>query len=120
MFQDIETQIINSIKHEQGEPLDRDSHTISFAEDSLLGRIAVNGSGRVRVNTHHHQAVKTLGKDLKATAWANDGVIEGIEDSRTDRFVVGVQWHPELAWKNGASARLFKVFVEKCALRMVV
>jgi gamma-glutamyl-gamma-aminobutyrate hydrolase PuuD len=33
-------------------------------------------------------------------AWADDGVIEGIEDTRSDRFVLGLQWHPELTWNT--------------------
>jgi hypothetical protein len=38
--------------------------------------------------------VRTLGKGLVATAWAQDGTIEAVE-SPGDRVVVGVQWHAE-------------------------
>ena len=38
--------------------------------------------------------------DLVATAWAADGLVEALEDPRADRFVVAVQWHPELGWKR--------------------
>jgi gamma-glutamyl-gamma-aminobutyrate hydrolase PuuD len=31
------------------------------------------------------------------TSLAKDGVIESIEDTREDRFILGVQWHPELS-----------------------
>ena len=44
-------------------------------------------------NSMHHQSVKELGKGLRASAYANDGVIEAIEDQ--DGLMVGVQWHPE-------------------------
>ena len=115
LYQDIGSQVADAIKHEQGEPLDRDSHSVSFTEGSLLGEIALNGSpGSIRVNTHHHQAIRRLGANLKISATANDGIIEGIEDVRPERFVIGVQWHPELSWRNGASSRIFGAFVERC------
>jgi putative glutamine amidotransferase len=47
-----------------------------------------------------------------ATAWAPDGIVEAVEDPRGDRFVVGVQWHPELAWeRDELSLALFKRFI---------
>ena len=66
------------------------------------------------VNSHHHQAVETLGRELVATAWASDGLIEAAEDPRSDRFVMGVQWHPELGWERDAlSVALFARFVDE-------
>ena len=51
-----------------------------------------------------------------ATAWAPDGMVEAIEDPRSDRFVLGVQWHPELGWQRDGFARaLFERFVEEAA-----
>ncbi len=41
----------------------------------------------------HHQSVKELGKGLRASAYANDRIIEAIEDQ--EGLIVGVQWHPE-------------------------
>jgi putative glutamine amidotransferase len=113
VFQDIESQISGAIKHEQGIPLDRNSHGLEIAEDSLLASL-VNGAPK-RVNSHHHQSVKEIGKNLKATAWAKDGVIECIEDTRKDRFVLGVQWHPELSWKSDDFSRgIFETFIRNC------
>lgn len=47
-----------------------------------------------RVNSLHHQAVKTLGQDIKVVAQETNGVIEAIEHMSLP-FVIGVQWHPE-------------------------
>lgn len=55
---------------------------------------AVYGRERFEVPTSHHQSVKSLGRSLKVSALADDGVVEAIE--MVDRtFVIGVQWHPE-------------------------
>jgi putative glutamine amidotransferase len=55
----------------------------SHAADALAGAL--------EVNSIHHQAVRTTGAILRASAWAADGVIEAVE---TDT-VLGIQWHPE-------------------------
>jgi putative glutamine amidotransferase len=53
---------------------------------------------------------------LAATAWAADGLVEAIEDPRSDRFVMGVQWHPELGWERDSLSRaLFNRFVTEAA-----
>ncbi len=115
LYQDIESEIKNCVKHEQGRPLARNSHTIEFREHGNLSRLITNGESEIKVNSHHHQAVKMVGNNLKPTAWANDGVIECIEDTRNDRFVLGVQWHPELSWKTDeVSRRIFENFIGTC------
>ena len=118
LYQDIESQMSNSIKHEQGKPLDRNSHAIKIGQGSILARLITNNNANdvIRVNSTHHQAIKVVGKNLKATAWANDGVVECIEDIRENRFNLGVQWHPELSWKTDElSKQIFNVFVERCS-----
>lgn len=110
LIQDIRSQISNPIKHEQGTPRDRKSHQVSLLEGSLVERLAE--STEAAVNSHHHQAVEGIGRELVPTAWTSDGVVEAIEDPRTDRWVIGVQWHPEIGWKGDElSMRLFKAFV---------
>lgn len=121
LIQDIESQVDNCLKHEQGKPPKRNSHSITVKENSLLARlITKNRKGRegndVRVNSSHHQAVKNIGKNLIATAWAKDGVVECIEDVTEDRFVFAVQWHPELSWQfDDLSKNIFQTFVDECA-----
>ncbi|MEV7729279.1 gamma-glutamyl-gamma-aminobutyrate hydrolase family protein [Streptomyces sp. NPDC087917] len=48
-----------------------------------------------KVPTYHHQAVERLGAGLVVSAYASDGTVEAIELPDRDRWVVGVQWHPE-------------------------
>ena len=72
---------------------------------------------RVRVNSTHHQAVQKLAKSLVLNARALDGIIEGIE-SESHRFVVGVQWHPELLYPRfDSQARILKAFVRAAKSR---
>jgi len=114
LIQDIGSQWPNPIKHEQGVPRDRHSHSVRLLQESLLYQLA--GSERAPVNSHHHQALDTLGRELVAAAWAPDGLVEAIEDPRSDRFVLGVQWHPELGWERDEFARaLFDRFVQEAA-----
>ena len=110
LIQDIGSQITKAIKHEQGAPRDRASHTIKLGDESMLSLLAA--STAALVNSHHHQALDKVGRDLVETAWAADGLIEAVEDPRPDRFVLGVQWHPELGWKGDTlSQALFARFV---------
>jgi putative glutamine amidotransferase len=82
-------------------------HDVTFAEAS-----AVSGmfGKRAEVATYHHQGVAGLGRGLTATGWAEDGVVEAVELAGR-RWVVGVQWHPEVF----AGAALFEEFVAACA-----
>jgi gamma-glutamyl-gamma-aminobutyrate hydrolase PuuD len=59
------------------------------------------------VPTHHHQAVDEIGDGLVPVAWADDGIVEAIENESRDHFVIGVQWHPE----EGTDPRLFQALV---------
>lgn len=58
------------------------------------------------VPTHHHQGVDRLAPGLEAAAWAEDRTVEAIEDPSA-RFLLGVQWHPEV----GEDPSLFDALV---------
>lgn len=77
-------------------------HDVETAAGSEL---ATSLGARARVNSHHHQAIAALGVSLTATAWADDGTIEGVE-LESDSFVIGVQWHPEELHDDPLFARL--------------
>ncbi|MDD6316894.1 MAG: gamma-glutamyl-gamma-aminobutyrate hydrolase family protein [Clostridia bacterium] len=66
-----------------------------------------------KVNSCHHEAVRTLGDGLIAAAAAPDGIIEAIEHRTLPCF--GVQWHPERAAGSlPCDGRLFTHFVHLC------
>lgn len=67
--------------------------------------------GAFRVNTGHHQALRTLAPGLRGFAHAADGVIEGVYHEG-HRFFVGVQWHPERMMEEPLSAGVFGAFIK--------
>jgi gamma-glutamyl-gamma-aminobutyrate hydrolase PuuD len=72
-------------------------HPVEVQEGSRLESAVGSGS---RVTSHHHQAVGRVGKGLVETAWAGDGTVEAVEDP-SQRFLLGVQWHPEAGEDHG-------------------
>lgn len=88
-------------------------HEVRVQDGSRLA--TAMGTTLARVSSHHHQAVEKLGDGLEPVAWADDGVVEGIElDS--DAWTVGAQWHPEdTAADDRVQQRLFDAFVEQVA-----
>lgn len=114
LIQDITSTVPGALKHEQGAPRERPSHGISIQMGSRLASMA--GAENLFVNSHHHQALEVLGRDLRAAAWSSDGLIEAVEETREGFWGMGVQWHPELGWeKDNLSRAIFKAFVEASA-----
>jgi putative glutamine amidotransferase len=69
------------------------------------------GRGPLPTNSFHHQGIKRLGSGLKIAATTPDQLVEAVE-SPEHRFVLGVQWHPELMAESCPAARaLFEGFV---------
>ncbi len=90
------------------------AHTIEVTPSSELGRAA--GEDKIRVNSLHHQAVKTLAPGLHQTARGEDGTVEGIETD--DGLIVAVQCHPEeLTGELPWARRLFERFVVRAGAR---
>jgi putative glutamine amidotransferase len=78
--------------------------TVSIVKGSRLDRIL--NCNPCRVNALHHQSVDRLGRGLAVVAKDESGIVQAIE-GEGGRFLVGVQWHPELlVWKR-PQQRLF-------------
>lgn len=80
-------------------------HDVEVAGESRLGGLL---GGRAPVKSHHHQGYGRIGEGLREVAWAEDGIVEGLEDPEK-RFVLGVLWHPE----EGEDFALFKGLVDE-------
>lgn len=71
------------------------------------------GTAACRVNALHYQAIAQIGKGLRVSAReVNPPIIQAIECP--ERFVIGVQWHPEYLFREQRQRRLFRALV-KCA-----
>ena len=84
---------------------DNSEHDVRLQDGSLAARAA--GEEIHSTKSHHHQGVATIGMGLEVTGWsALDELPEAIE-APANRFVLGVQWHPEA----DADSRLIGSFV---------
>lgn len=81
----------STVNHCLSEPYSQVAHLASLVSGSVLERLF---GVSTPVNSMHHQGIGEVAEPLCATAFALDGVIEGIE-APEKRFFVGVQWHPE-------------------------
>ncbi len=100
LFQDIAMGKERSIDHREG------SHIISVAGNPYVEQ------GLHRVNSSHHQAVHVGGTAVRPFAYADDGIIEAFYIEQ-QRFMVGVQWHPERG-SDAFSRSLFASFIRAC------
>jgi len=99
LYQDIATDVPTAATH-VNENYDQHRHGIHFPDGSTLANM-FPGRRDAIVNSIHHQAVKTLGRDLNIEAVsASDGIIEAVRYRRAP-FVMGVQWHPEFHRAGG-------------------
>jgi putative glutamine amidotransferase len=89
--------------HQPG-PAKYGTNRVRLAATSRLASVL---DDEVQVRCHHHQGISRLGAGLRAVGWASDGTIEAIE-LPGERFVVGVQWHPEV---HDTDNRLFAALV---------
>jgi putative glutamine amidotransferase len=100
LLQDIATQCPGFLTHREFERYDQLQHDIAFEQDSWMMRM-YPGSARGRVNTVHHQAIKSLAPGLQAEARSvPDGLIEAVRyqpapGEKPAPWVYAVQWHPE-------------------------
>lgn len=111
LWQDIPSQVGNAVRHAGRYP-DLPVHPVDVAEGTRLRELL---GARIEVNSSHHQAPKRLGPGLRPAATAPDGVLEAFEGTG-DRFLVGVQWHPELN-DDDTARRLFGALVDAARRR---
>jgi putative glutamine amidotransferase len=87
-------------------------HKDYVTKDSKLYDIL--GSEEIMVNSLHHNTITEVGNDFDITIKSEDGLIEGIEYNKDDKFIIGVQFHPEILPQFN---NLFKIFIEECQKR---
>ncbi|MDP8949103.1 MAG: gamma-glutamyl-gamma-aminobutyrate hydrolase family protein [Actinomycetota bacterium] len=122
LYQDLPSQMDHMVLlgHRQETPKWQPTHEVEVDGGSKIAEIL--GTGELKVNSYHHQAIKHLASGLVAVAHASDGVVEAVEsDDLSKRWMIGVQWHAEAMRDAGPEHRkLFEAHVcaaERHALR---
>lgn len=105
LYQDLSLKETESFKHSQGHGPSIPTHTVSIEAGSRLHEIL--GKEEIRVNSFHHQAVKSVSEKVAISGRALDEVIEAIE-VKNYPFAVGVQFHPEMLQEKEEDMR--KIF----------
>lgn len=110
LYTHILDQLPNALQHDwHDQPRDTLAHPVRMEEGTRLAEAL--GAPVVQVNTLHHQGIKDLAPGLIPTAYAPDGLIEGIE-LPGHPFALAVQWHPEWLTEHEEMRKLFRAFVE--------
>jgi len=102
LYQDLASERPGAVEH--AGPGSR--HPLRVKPGSLISRAV--GAGAKPVISRHHQAIRDLAPGLRATAWASDDVIEGVERANGGPWTLAVQWHPE----DDVEIALFEAFAE--------
>ena len=118
--------VAHTIEAELGSKLDKilragEGHGFSRAAQTTTARAsATEGEALVvPVNSSHHQAADVIGDGLRVAARSpQDGVIEAIEGTSADHFVLAVQWHPERSVDEDEPSRaIFRALVDAARVR---
>lgn len=92
LYQDLETQRVGGVIHEQDAPISERWHGARPEPGSRLAEIV--GANEMMINSFHHQGIDRLGEGLRAVVHSEDGLVEAAEAADYP-WVIGVQWHPE-------------------------
>ncbi|QQR56834.1 MAG: gamma-glutamyl-gamma-aminobutyrate hydrolase family protein [Candidatus Melainabacteria bacterium] len=87
-------------------------HNVKIDKESRLGKIYQ--VEQLQVPTSHHQCVNKVANKFTVVARADDGMTEAIEADGEDKFLFGVQWHPERDYES--NHKLWETFVKECSL----
>jgi len=92
------------------------AHDIDVDPGSKLGEIIAEASGKlaIAVNSSHHQSADVIGDGLRISARSpRDGIVEALEGTSPDHFVLAVQWHPERTVNDDEPSRaIFRALVQ--------
>ena len=112
LYQDIPSQYTTEVTHSMAPPDHRTCHDCIVEPGSPLATLT--GKEAFGVNSHHHQAVKDVAPGFAVMGRCEDGIIEAIWNPN-EKFLWGVQWHPEKIWDiETSSAQIFQAFIDAC------
>ncbi len=88
-------------------------HSANIINDGILKKMFK--TNKIRINSGHHQSINSnfVSSNLKITAMTDDGIVEAIEGV-DDRFILGLQWHPERSDDEQQRKMIFDRFIDEC------
>ncbi len=110
-------ELRSKVNHEAGRKV-AVAHSVEIEEDSkiagIVGRSQPKISRLLPVNSSHHQSADEIGGGLRIVARCpDDGIIEALEGTSADHWVLAVQWHPERSVdENAASRGIFEALIK--------
>jgi putative glutamine amidotransferase len=101
------------VDHEAGRKVEF-AHAAGLEPGSRLAEVLPTGTRQFPVNSSHHQAARKVGDGLRVAArCVEDGVIEALEGTDPQHYVLAVQWHPERSFgEDSCSRRIFESLVQ--------
>jgi putative glutamine amidotransferase len=102
------------VNHEAGKKV-AVAHAVEIEKDSKLAEVLGRSNKfALPVNSSHHQSAEAIGSGLRIVARCpDDGIIEALEGTAPDHFVLAVQWHPERSVdEDEASRAIFRALVK--------
>ena len=117
LVQDIPSQTPSAIDHDPGGHRDTRVHEVQVDKGSRLA--SALGTNCLTTNSFHHQAIARVADELRITARAIDGTIEGAESAVSEWWMLAVQWHPEELTSTAEpwDRNLFAAFARAVATR---
>jgi putative glutamine amidotransferase len=85
------------------------THSVKIEKDSPF--MAIFGKGEIFVNSFHHQGIREVAQSLETAAVTPDGLVEAVY-MPDKKFVMAIQWHPEMMFDSKQQASLFGSFIE--------
>jgi putative glutamine amidotransferase len=110
LVQDIPSERPSAIGHDAAPRRTERVHGVTVEAGSRLAEAL--GSTSITANSLHHQSIARVASGLSVTAQAEDGIVEGVEPTAGEWWMLGVQWHPEelTGTPEEWDRRLFRAF----------
>ncbi|MBZ5720565.1 MAG: gamma-glutamyl-gamma-aminobutyrate hydrolase family protein [Acidobacteriia bacterium] len=116
--------IESPVNHDAGRKVPL-AHSVEVDRQSKLAEIVGGAESPAEqalvlpVNSSHRQSAEVIGDGLRAVARSpQDGIIEAVEGTSPDHFVLAVQWHPERSVDDDEPSRaIFRALVKAAQAR---
>ncbi|HZR57233.1 MAG TPA: gamma-glutamyl-gamma-aminobutyrate hydrolase family protein [Terriglobales bacterium] len=107
--------IESEVNHEAGKNVPVAHNVVIEPKSKLAEIVGISSEDKsLPVNSSHHQSAAKIGNGLQVVATSpHDNIIEAVEGTSPNHFVLAVQWHPERSVDQDEPSRaIFRALVE--------